>query len=91
MTVRNSSPHPPRTRQSEIDRRAIGVACHLLVAGIWLERQLGNTPKILASWAVGRGSSSRATPLSCAGSLSVTRPCAKKPPPTLHQRPSILQ
>jgi hypothetical protein len=62
MTVRKSSPHPFRTTQSEIDRRAIGVACHLLVAGIWLERQLGNTPKILTSWAVGRGSSSPATP-----------------------------
>jgi hypothetical protein len=78
MTVRKSSPHPhphpPRTTQSEIDRRAIGVACHLLVAAIWLERQLGNTPKILTSWAVGRSSSSPATPVSCASALSVTRP-----------------
>jgi hypothetical protein len=73
MTVRHTSPNPPRATQSEIDRRAIGVACHLLVAGVWLERRLGNTPKILTSWAVGRGSSRPATPLSCASSLSVAR------------------
>jgi hypothetical protein len=86
MTVRKSTTHPPRTRQSEVDRRAIGVACHLLVAGIWLERQLGNTPRILMGWAVGRSSSSPATPLSCAssgpGTRAMSEEAASDPAPT---------
>ena len=32
--------------RSALDHRAIDVAARLLVAGIWLERQLGNAPKI---------------------------------------------
>jgi hypothetical protein len=31
-----------RTPRSDFDRRAIGVAGHLLMAGIWLERQFKN-------------------------------------------------
>jgi hypothetical protein len=34
---------------SALDHRAIDVAGRLLVAGIWLERQLGNVPKILTA------------------------------------------
>ena len=49
MSARNNNPTAPRSAQSEIDRRAIGLAGHLLFTGIWLERQVGNAPKLLAS------------------------------------------
>ena len=45
MSVPNVSPSLPRSR-SVLDHRAIDVAVRLLVAGIWLERQLGNAPKV---------------------------------------------
>jgi hypothetical protein len=32
---------------SSLERRAIGAVAHLLVAGIWLERQFGNAPRAL--------------------------------------------
>jgi hypothetical protein len=41
MSVRNISPLPKRSR-SALDHRAIDMAGHLLLAGIWLERQFGN-------------------------------------------------
>jgi hypothetical protein len=45
MSVPNISPSLQRSR-SALDHRAIDIAARLLVAGIWLERQLGNAPKI---------------------------------------------
>jgi hypothetical protein len=35
-------------RQSEFDRRAIHMVGHVLMAGIWLERRLANSPKVLS-------------------------------------------
>lgn len=52
MSVDKNRPSDLR-RQSELDRRAIRVAGHLLVAGIWLERQLGKAPKLLLGPAEG--------------------------------------
>jgi hypothetical protein len=40
VTHRSSAVRAPR---SEIDRHAIGVAGHLLMAGIWLECRLKNS------------------------------------------------
>ncbi|HWE68842.1 MAG TPA: hypothetical protein VG205_00695 [Acidimicrobiales bacterium] len=40
VTHRSFATRAPR---SEIDRRAVGVAGHLLMAGIWLERRLKNS------------------------------------------------
>jgi hypothetical protein len=45
MSVPNVSPSLPRSR-SVLDHRAIDVAVRLLVAGIWLERQLENASRI---------------------------------------------
>jgi hypothetical protein len=45
-SVRNTSPSLQRSR-SALDHRGIDIAARLLVAGIWLERQIGNAPKIL--------------------------------------------
>jgi hypothetical protein len=45
MSVPNVSPSLPRSR-SALDHRAIDVAVRLLVAGIWLERQLENASRI---------------------------------------------
>jgi hypothetical protein len=46
MSVLNISSALQRSR-SAVDHRVIDVAARLLVAGIWLERQLGNAPKAL--------------------------------------------
>ena len=43
MPVRSDSPSVCRSTQSELDRRAIRVAGHLLTTGIWLEHQLTDT------------------------------------------------
>ena len=48
MSVPNMSPTPQRSR-SALDHRGIDVAARLLLAGIWLERQLGNAPKVMAT------------------------------------------
>ena len=48
MSVRNISPSLQRSR-SALDHRAIDVAARLLLAGIWLERQFGNAPKLLTT------------------------------------------
>src|ERR1700722_3758811 len=45
MSVLNISSALQRSR-SAVDHRAIDVAARLLVAGIWLERQLGNASKV---------------------------------------------
>jgi hypothetical protein len=45
MSASNINPSLQWSR-SALDHRAIDVAARLLVAGIWLERQLGNAPKI---------------------------------------------
>jgi hypothetical protein len=42
--------------QSEFDRRAIHMAGHLLVAGIWLERRFVKPPKALNDLVDGPGS-----------------------------------
>jgi hypothetical protein len=39
---------PARRSRVSLDRRAIGVAAHLLVGGVWLEQHVGNTPKLIA-------------------------------------------
>jgi hypothetical protein len=44
MPVRNGETVPARPPQSEVDRRVIGAVGQLLVAGIWLERQLKSAP-----------------------------------------------
>jgi hypothetical protein len=49
MSVSNRTPSLQWSR-SALDHRAIDVAGQLLVAGIWLERQLGNAPKILTTF-----------------------------------------
>jgi hypothetical protein len=47
----NSSISPSlQWSRSALDHRAIDVAARLLVAGIWLERLLGNAPKILTTF-----------------------------------------
>jgi hypothetical protein len=46
MSVLNINSPIQRSR-SAADHRAIDVTARLLVAGIWLERQLGNAPKVL--------------------------------------------
>jgi hypothetical protein len=48
MSLRHTSPSLRRSR-SALDHGAIDMAARLLVAGIWLERQFGNAPKILTS------------------------------------------
>jgi hypothetical protein len=48
MSVRNITPSFQRSR-SALDHRAIDVAVRLLLAGIWLERQFGNAPKLLTT------------------------------------------
>jgi hypothetical protein len=50
MSVRNVSPSPTRSR-SGLDHRAIRIAGHLLLGGIWLERQFGSVPKALTTLA----------------------------------------
>jgi hypothetical protein len=57
MPVRNVSP-PPQRSLSALDHRAIDMAGHLLVVGIWLERQL-SVPKILKTLAAESGTSGR--------------------------------
>jgi hypothetical protein len=44
VAVHTDSPSVGRSTPSELDRRAIHVVGHLLMTGIWLERQLRNTP-----------------------------------------------
>lgn len=46
MSVLNINSAIQRSR-SAADHRAIDVTARLLVAGIWLERQLGNAPKVV--------------------------------------------
>jgi hypothetical protein len=48
MSVRNMSPSLQRSR-SALDHLGIDVAARLLLAGIWLERQFGNAPKLLTT------------------------------------------
>jgi hypothetical protein len=55
MPVGDDNPPALRSTPSEIDRRAIGAAGQLLVAGIWLERQFGNAPKVLTGLVAGTG------------------------------------
>jgi hypothetical protein len=47
MPVRSDTPSASRTKHSEFDRRAISVAGHLLMGGVWIERQLVLAPKLL--------------------------------------------
>jgi hypothetical protein len=63
MSVGNASPSPKRSR-SALDHRGIDVAARLLVAGIWLERQFGNAPKILTTLAAESGTSEPAAKVS---------------------------
>jgi hypothetical protein len=48
MPVRNNAATMSRS-QSELDRHAIAIAAHAVVAGIWLERRLVEAPKILVN------------------------------------------
>jgi hypothetical protein len=50
--------------RSDMDHRGIDVAARLLVAGIWLERQIGNVPKILTNLAAESGTSGPAAKVS---------------------------
>jgi hypothetical protein len=49
MPVRNDIHTADRAVQSAFDRRAISVASHLLMGGVWMERQLTLAPKRLGS------------------------------------------
>jgi hypothetical protein len=44
-----------RSLQSELDRRAISAAGHLLFAGIWLERRFTRLPKLGSTRSNGPG------------------------------------
>jgi hypothetical protein len=50
MTIGTNDSIVARAPRSEIDRRAIGVVGHLLLAGIWLECQFKNAPRPRISW-----------------------------------------
>ena len=67
MSVRNTSPSPQRSR-SALDRRGIDIAARLLVAGIWLERQIGTAPRIWITSAAESATSGQAANVS-SGSL----------------------
>jgi hypothetical protein len=54
VSVSNLSPPFPHP-QSALDRRAINVVSHLLLAGIWLEHQFGSVPKMLTALAAESG------------------------------------
>jgi hypothetical protein len=49
MSVDSDIPNPGRTHQSELDRRAISLAGHLLLGGVWMERRLVLAPKLLGN------------------------------------------
>jgi hypothetical protein len=49
MSFRNSS---PPLQRSTLDHRAINAAARLLVAAIWLERQVRNAPRMLTTLAM---------------------------------------
>jgi hypothetical protein len=77
MSVRNTSPSLQRSR-STLDHRGIDIAARLLVAGIWLERQIGNAPKgrttsAAQSTASGPAKVSRVSPLAPYGYLREER------------------
>ena len=59
MTVLSDISSSDRPMQSELDRRAISVAGHLLMGGVWMERQLALAPKVLGSLFRGPDLSSR--------------------------------
>jgi hypothetical protein len=63
MSVRNTSPSLQQSRSS-LDHRGIDMAARLLVAGIWLERQIGNAPKRLSTSVAELGTSGPATKVS---------------------------
>jgi hypothetical protein len=66
MSVRNMSPSLQRPR-SALDHRGIDVAARLLLAGIWLERQFGNAPKLLTTLATESATSGPAANVSSVG------------------------
>jgi hypothetical protein len=45
MPVGSDQLSAARSSQSELHRRAIGAACDLLMAGIWVERQIKNAAR----------------------------------------------
>ena len=49
MTVGSDAPIPIRSEQTELDRRAIKMAGHLLMGGVWGERQLLLAQRLLGS------------------------------------------
>jgi hypothetical protein len=49
MTLRGDIPPSDRTQPSALDRGAISVAGHLLMGGVWMERQLVQAPRLLSS------------------------------------------
>jgi hypothetical protein len=49
MPVAINRPFTSRTPRPEIDRRAIGVFGHLLMAGVWLECQFKHAPQLRAN------------------------------------------
>ncbi|HEV3265867.1 MAG TPA: hypothetical protein VG014_10105 [Acidimicrobiales bacterium] len=50
MTIATDNSFRTPAPGSEIDRRAIGVFGHLLLAGVWLECQFKNAPRPRISW-----------------------------------------
>jgi hypothetical protein len=46
MPVGSDQMRRVRLPQSELNRRAIDVACQLLLGGIWLECQIKNVPRL---------------------------------------------
>ena len=60
MSVRNTIPSLQQSRSS-LDHRAIDMAGHFLVVGIWLERQFGSVPNIRTILAAESGTTGPAT------------------------------
>ena len=79
MPVRNESRHHPRVAQADIDRHAIRVAVHLLMTGIWVERQCAQAPKMLGRLVVADRWRRSTAVSSGAGLWPVSRPGQEEP------------
>jgi hypothetical protein len=51
VPTRSNQTARPWSTLSDLDRRAITVAGHLLMSGVWLERKVSTLPKFLGTLA----------------------------------------
>lgn len=51
MPIRSDQTARQWSTPSDLDRRAITVAGHLLMSGVWLERKVSTLPKLLGTLA----------------------------------------